>query len=266
MNILNETKWVSRFLSGKDLPTEQSSILQQIISHYYDQSTLSMDYDAFIDSKHWQDMTMISHGLKNYDLKELDTYESQLAFWLNTFNMLTLHGIGKSTHKEPVKEDSAFFSETAYNIGEEIFSLDDIEHGLLRSNSAKYRSSGAFYKNNESQQKWVLNKLDPTVHFSLYSACKSSPSLVAFNTQYVMDQLATQTNFELTRQVKLEGSKLHVPKTLKWYANDFGTKRQIVEFIARNSHDELKNKVLDNLQNIDLKYNDFDWALNKKVT
>jgi len=263
MNVLNNNGWVSRFLSDKDLPTEQNDILQRIISRYYDYDNRHFNFTALERSKHWEELLIISNALKSFDPMQLNSYEDQLSFWLNTFNLLMIQGITKSSLEQPLIENTKFFSETAYQVGEEFFSLDDIEHGILRANGTKFGSIGRYFKKGDPRILWIVHKLDPRIHFCMYSACKSSPHIAAFTPKETMQQLSELTKVEITEKVKITNNKISVPKTFKWYKNDFGNKDQLLKFIADHSDDIVKLKIQSNLQDIDIKYNDFDWNLKK---
>lgn len=48
------------------------------------------------------------------------------------YNSLTIHGICEQALPSSVLGVKDFWKTTAYNIGGHVFSLDDIEHGILR--------------------------------------------------------------------------------------------------------------------------------------
>lgn len=62
-----------------------------------------------------------------------------------------------------------------YIIGAEIFTLDDIEHGILRSNSNMNMQLG------DSRMKFIMDKpLDPRIHFTLNCGAKSCPPILVY--------------------------------------------------------------------------------------
>jgi hypothetical protein len=65
------------------------------------------------------------------------TPPEKLSFWINCYNMLALHSIIESSFDDIDPLSSMFrrpnfFSKSCYLISGHIFSLDDIEHGILR--------------------------------------------------------------------------------------------------------------------------------------
>ena len=77
--------------------------------------------------------------LNKIDLDSFKTKEDKLAFWINIYNALVLHSVINFKITKSVKEKgysgmTRFFSEAAYTIGGYRFSLEEIEHGILRAN------------------------------------------------------------------------------------------------------------------------------------
>ncbi len=65
----------------------------------------------------------------------IDSIENEIFFlsFVDIYNMLTIHGI-VSLNELPksVLDLNQFSKTTSYKIGPHIYSLDDIEHGILR--------------------------------------------------------------------------------------------------------------------------------------
>lgn len=57
------------------------------------------------------------------------TEDERKAFFLNIYNALVIHGY--TQHGLP-KDKVGFYRRTSYRIGGQVYSLDDIEHGVLR--------------------------------------------------------------------------------------------------------------------------------------
>lgn len=62
---------------------------------------------------------------------------ASLDFISDVYNSLTIHGLASANQlPTSVLEVEQFWRRTAYDIGGLIYSLDDIEHGVLRGKSA----------------------------------------------------------------------------------------------------------------------------------
>lgn len=72
--------------------------------------------------------------LQRADLQPLSAPARRCLF-LNLYNALTVHAVAAAAAERPlasVAEVPGFWRRFAYDVGGEVFSLDDIEHGVLR--------------------------------------------------------------------------------------------------------------------------------------
>ena len=67
------------------------------------------------------------------------------------------------------------------SIGAHAYSLDDIEHGLLRGNVAKQGRSRPPMQRGDPRLEYMPIVFDERMHFALHSACRSSPPLRVFD-------------------------------------------------------------------------------------
>lgn len=258
MNLLNEEFWVSRFLEGKYLPEEQTKLLQRIKTIYY--TAPKFDYAGFQVSEEFIEMQTLSAALKIFNLTELDNEDKKTAFWVNTFNMLVLNAV---TLDYPIKKiNTKMFAESCYQVGHEVYSLDDIEHGLLRANSAKSNGSGPYFTQATPKEIHQLQSKNAGLHFFYYSACKSSPSFTVMHETNTSKQIEDVVQTELHRTVKIENNKVFIPKIFKWYSNDFGGKHNTLSFIQTHADTDLKKALASLDNNPSIKFQDFDWSIN----
>lgn len=71
-----------------------------------------------------------------------------------------------------LKDYSKFWSKMAYKIDAYTFSLDDMEHGVLRSNRIHPSSNKRFFDDSDARIKFVVNKFTPLIHFALNCGAK----------------------------------------------------------------------------------------------
>ena len=80
-------------------------------------------------------------------------------------------------------------------IGGFLYSLNDIENGILRSNR---QSMGTLYrkpfKSGDPRLKISLAHVDPRIHFALNCGAKSCPPIKTFSGDQVQDQLQVATS------------------------------------------------------------------------
>ncbi len=87
----------------------------------------------------------------------------------------------------------SFFKKYKYLVGGLVYSLEDIEHGILRKNDNfntsllslisfyfKGRGNGTRFLKNDPRRKFILEEVDPRIHFALNCGAKSCPPILVY--------------------------------------------------------------------------------------
>ncbi len=186
-------------------------------------------------------------GLKNDDDKK--------AFWINLYNAYT----NTSLHKNPdqYKDRKAFFKQENIVVAGKIFSLDKIEHGILRRSKIKW-SLGYFSKlfPKKTEKDLQVDKLDYRIHFALNCGAKSCPPIAFYNPENINTQLDVAATAYLTAEVEYDAATnvLKLPAILSWFRRDFGSKKKIVELLK-------SKKILPVNAEPEIKFKEYDWNL-----
>ncbi|KAA1247020.1 DUF547 domain-containing protein [Aquimarina sp. RZ0] len=194
----------------------------------------NVDYKGFIRDKFLFDKYFKSLST-NYPSDNSESTE-KLAYWVNLYNAIVMkmiidkYPVGSINDiKNPWKQKIIKINNTAY-------SLDDIEHTVLR-------------KMNE-----------PRIHFLLNCAAKSSPKLWnrAYTGRNITEALNERTidyiNDPTKNQITANNAKLS--QVFEWYAKDFNS-GAIKSYINKYSKTKIKN-------NIKIEYLQYDWSLNER--
>ena len=105
------------------------------------------------------------------------------------------------------------------------------------------------------------------MHFALHSACRSSPPLRAFDGGKLDRQLEEAAADYIRRNVRVErqGAVLVLPRIFRWFGEDFGGNRGIVEFVVSRIADQAVVEMIDRrMGDVALRYVEFDWTLNRR--
>ena len=175
------------------------------------------------------------------------SYNAQLVFWVNAYNALVIKGVVDRypiTSVREVKLFNGFFSRLKFHVAGKIYSPNQIEHDIIRTEF-----------------------VDPRVHFVLVCASKSCPSLWnrAYSAETIEERLETATlNFiRDPEQVRIDRAerRVYLSKIFKWYKDDF---KEGYEDVADFLSDYLPHEDAEFLASTDVKfrYLDYDWALN----
>ena len=175
------------------------------------------------------------------------SYNERLTFWINAYNALVIKGVLNHypiTSVRKVKLFNGFFSRLKFHVAGKMYTLDQIEHGIIRTEF-----------------------VDPRVHFVLVCASRSCPPLSkrAYAAETLEERLETATfNFiQNPEQVWIDRAKRHVyvSKIFKWYDKDFkegydGVADFLADYLPPEDAEYLEST------NVKVRYLDYDWTLN----
>ncbi len=197
------------------------------------------------------------------DQKKLETYLKQLsgieisdrarpiqlAYWINLYNALTVKVILDNYPVKSIRDidTSGIFSNGPWGaelieVEEEILTLDDIEHAILRP----------IWK-------------DPRIHYAVNCASVGCPNLhaaafTANNTESLLEKGA-KDYINSPRGLVIENGKVNVSKIYKWFAHDFGnSEKGIIKHLVKYATPE-RAAALKEIGTIS--GTTYDWQLNE---
>ena len=220
---------------------------------------VKLSQDFMYAAKTNEDVNTYINQLKDlrYDvlLKDLKNDDDKKAFWINLYNAYT----NASLHKDPdqYKSRNRFFKAKNIVVAGKTFSLDKIEHGLLRRSKIKW-SLGYLSKffPNKTEKDLRVDRLDNRIHFALNCGAKSCPPIAFYNPENLNTQLDVAATAYLTAEANYntESNILYLPVLLSWFRRDFGGKKKIVELLK--SKQLLASTVVPKI-----KFKKYDWSL-----
>lgn len=172
------------------------------------------------------------------DLKqELTDDQHKKAFWINIYNAFTQHFLGKRpdimasriTRKEHFREKKIF-------IAGEAFSLDEIEHGILRK-SRIWWSLGLLGKPFAGAREKALrvSELDFRIHFALNCGGESCPAIRFYEPEKIDYQLELAGHSFVVNESRLIAAenKVRLSRIFQWYKFDFGGRKGILKLLRK---------------------------------
>ncbi len=147
------------------------------------------------------------------------------TFWINIYNayfqILAVRGrLGKpDIYRKPL-----------IDIAEHRFSLDDLEHGILRK--YRYKFALGFLPNPFARKiirQLAVQKIDYRIHFALNCGAVSCPPIAFYHAKRLDEQLelATLVFLETETEAHEAKSEIHVSRLMLWFLGDFGGFRGI---------------------------------------
>jgi len=256
--------------SDSDLETLAHRLMKSIkkmISKNLDPSRGIVNYQSLCHSDEFKKYRELTNILEKFDLNTLRGRKAKLAFWVNLYNAIIVDGIITLGIEKSVKEVPGFFNKIQYQIGDQYFSPDDIEHGILRSNTSKWKLFPGHFHVWDKRSNWVLTPTDPRVHFTLVCGSRSCAPVCFYNSDEIYNQLEiAAVSFINSSEVIVlpEKNSILISEIFKWYRADFGGRNGILDFIIDYLVDDESIKhVRDNYETIEIKYLYYDWSLNR---
>ena len=166
-------------------------------------------------------------GLTISDLeKDLITDDEKKAFWINIYNGFTQVLLKQDPGK--YKQRSHFYKAGQISLAGKRWSLDKIEHGILRRSKVKW-SFGYLNKlfPGKLERALRVGKLDYRIHFALNCGAKSCPPIAFYKPFSLNQQLNTAARAYLSTEVLYDSSAntLKLPAIMGWFRGDFGGKK-----------------------------------------
>ena len=155
------------------------------------------------------------------------------------------------------KVDKGIFSNKKNAIANEILSLDDIEHGILRGNFWKYGlgfiPGGYLTKRTKN---WKCKRLDSRIHFQLNCGAASCPIVRVLTLENLETELELgESDYILNEsKVDFERKKIELSGLFLFYLKDFGGMKGIQRLLKKYfPNDRFK-----------IKFSSFDWTQSAK--
>ncbi len=233
---------------------------------WYDPQANVFDYRAFQGSAERRVLAEASGALGEFPCGQL-AVGKRLPFWLNVYNALALEAVAALGAALAARLGKDFFAQSRLVVGGHAFSLDDIEHGLIRGNAPRFLGMRRQMPAGDPRLAFAPYVFDERAHFALHSACRSSPPLRIYGRESLGAVLEEAACDYVRRHARLEedGAVLRVPKLFQWYAPDFGGEEGVRAFVANRLEREEDIEALDRRGgDCALRYAEFDWSLNQR--
>ena len=191
----------------------------------------------------------LESNLRLFSPAKLRTHQEKLAFWINAYNIFAVKIVTDNYPLKSIKNVGGLFKSVwkikAGTVGGEKYTLDEIEHGILRKME------------------------DPRIHTAIVCASISCPNLSkkAYKSEKLNEQLDIQMSDFLANPNKgmridnnQQSKRILLSPIFDWFAEDFKSSGGVRKFIkpyvpTRRRH------ALENTQ-YPISYMDYNWSIN----
>lgn len=220
-----------------------------------------VDDDGYVNYRAWhssgadrQALTSYLNSLSQANPQAKASRDAKLAFWINVYNAVTVHGILREYPTSSIRNHTAKLF--GYNIWKDLklivaghgYSLEHIEHQILR----KMR--------------------EPRIHFAIVCASVGCPRLLnrAYTADAVQEQLDTNAKDFFSRRQNFRydarSRRFYLSSILSWFGEDFGSNqaaqlRTISQWLPDRESQAAAQSGAGSVS-----FMDYDWNLNDQAS
>lgn len=208
-----------------------------------------VDYEALATDPDYQ---AALENLATARPESLASDDARIAFWINAYNLLAIKTVVDRYPIESIRDGGNFlfpiWKKDVGAVGGRSYSLDEIEHGILRKDFA-----------------------EPRIHFALVCASVSCPDLR--REPFTADRLDAQFDDQVRTFLSHRGKGLapgpeegeaRVSKIFDWFEEDFEGAGGVARFLLDNAPPATRKRI-EGLTDADLSYLAYDWSLNDRA-
>ncbi len=227
----------------------------------------TVSYAGLNGSDTYAELERTARMLPAFDLATLDTDAKKNAFWINLYNVLAIHGVIALGIAKSVMEVPSFFGWVAYRVGPHLFTLDEIENGILRCNGRHPVTKRPLFAAGDPRLSLCPTEVDPRIHAALVCASTSCPA-VRFYEADQLDaqlQLASQAYVAGAVRVHHDRRQVELPITFLYYAADYerGSVQGFLLTHAEGDQAEELKRAFDGEYTFD--HQRYDWSINGRI-
>ncbi len=220
-----------------------------------------VDENGFVNYKAWhassrdrQALSAYLNSLSRANPNRSASRDAKLAFWINAYNAVTVHGILREYPTSSIRNHTAKLF--GYNIwknlqlvvGGQAHSLEDMEHQILRKMG------------------------EPRIHFAIVCASIGCPRLMnrAYTAKQVREQLEINAKDFFSRAQNFRydepNGQFQFSSILSWFGSDFGGNQaaQLKTIAPWLPNQAARNAALRN--SVSISYLDYNWNLNDQAS
>ena len=257
---------------GSTLVTEFKVAITQFKAIAMNEKGEWVDYQQLSLNPAYQSFRELISQLREFDLSTLSSRDEQLAFWINLYNSLVIDAVIQEDIKNSVIESRlgilSFFKKAAYTINGQRFSLTDIEHGVIRGNRGFPYFPGPHFSASDPRVEAIIQPVDPRIHFVLNCASNSCPPIGVYSAKELDNQLTLASRNFIQQDLVIgdDQKTITISSIFRWYRDDFGGDKGIVDFLLNHIVDPKSQRWLENNRGtVRIKYHPYDWGLNQFI-
>ena len=188
---------------------------------------------------------------------------ARIAFWVNTYNERLRRSLAKQPRTGHLIRHRRMFRRESFDVGGLDYTLDLIEHGLLRRNARPPYSLRRLLRPGDPRLEAAPSMLDPRVHFALNCGARSCPPIRTYSEAKLDQELDGAARAYVAAESALDRDRmrLRLPGLIKVYRGDFGPDPELVELAAESIGGADGRWIREHRDELKLGFERFDWRM-----
>lgn len=244
-------------------------LILKLFSEHLSADGKVVDYKGMSANPVFERYCELAIQLQRVELLSLSRDE-RLAFFINIYNALVIHGCMRLGVPTNMWQRYRFFNYVSYLIGGEVFTLQDIENGILRGNQKGMAQLRRPFSKTDPRLMVALPEVEPLIHFALNCGAKGCPPIKTYTPQDIDNQLRTAAEAFLENDdacmVDSGKREVRLSQIFKWYKGDFGgTDEKLLNWVLEHMSDSPKKSSLEDVLSsgkTKVSYLPYDWGSN----
>ncbi|XP_061735903.1 uncharacterized protein zgc:152951 isoform X1 [Nerophis ophidion] len=256
-------------IAAAELSLLLRDLILKLFSDHLSADGKSVDYKGMSASPAFERYCELAIQLQRVELLSLSR-EEKLAFFINVYNALVIHGYLRLGAPTNMWQRYRFFNYVSYLIGGEVFTLQDIENGVLRGNRKGVAQLRRPFSKTDPRLQVALPDAEPLIHFALNCGAKGCPPIKTYTPQDIDSELRTAAEAFLENDdacmVDSGKKEVHLSQIFKWYKADFGgTDEKLLKWVLAHMSDSPKKTSLQGVISAGktkVSFLPYDWSSN----
>nr|XP_054757856.1 uncharacterized protein LOC129263970 [Lytechinus pictus] len=125
--------------------------------------------------------------------------------YIFTSTIPTIHALAVQPElPRTVLEVQDFWKTSSYLIAGQVYSLDDIEHGILRRNKPHPSTKKCCFHDDDPRLAYIVDTLDARIHFALNCGAESCPPISVYTEQNLERALDMAAKNYLNQEITVD--------------------------------------------------------------
>lgn len=255
----------------KEDPTELAKEIKIIMTTISSKFIVGkkVKYEEISKSKEFKEYLSKIKYLQTTSLSNL-SQDQKKAFFINIYNSMVIHGFIEKGKPKSLAERYFFFDRMKYLIDNAVYSLNDIEHGILRGNKPRpYSLTKQIKSRRDIRTKNIIWRIDPRIHFALNCGSIGCPPIRYYSGDGIAQELSVAAEGFIQTEVKAINEKtISLSQIFKWYLSDFGSNSNQLKKWILSHYPEIDTKRKSVLEDPNSKviFHKYDWTHNDWLT